>query len=30
MEFAKYAPVPRNVQDDMVKKYQEKKAKEAK
>ena len=30
MEFFKYAPVPRNVQDDMVKKYQEKKAKENK
>jgi elongation factor G len=30
MEFYKYAPVPRNVQDDMVKKYQEKKAKENK
>jgi elongation factor G len=30
MEFLKYAPVPRNVQEDMVKKYQEKKAKENK
>lgn len=30
MEFAKYSPVPRNVQEDMVKKYQEKKAKENK
>ena len=30
MEFAKYSPVPRNVQEDMVKKYQEKKAKEQK
>ncbi len=30
MEFLKYAPVPRNVQDDMVKKYQEKRAKENK
>jgi elongation factor G len=30
MEFLKYAPVPRNVQDEMVKKYQEKKAKENK
>jgi elongation factor G len=28
MEFLKYAAVPKNVQDDMVKKYQEKKAKE--
>jgi len=27
MEFAKYSPVPRNVQEEMVKKYQEKKAK---
>lgn len=30
MEFLKYAPVPRNVQEDMVKKYQEKRAKENK
>jgi elongation factor G len=30
MEFAKYSIVPRNVQEDMVKKYQEKKAKESK
>lgn len=30
MEFLKYAPVPRNVQEEMVKKYQEKKAKEQK
>jgi elongation factor G len=30
MEFMKYAPVPRNVQEEMVKKYQEKKAKENK
>ena len=30
MEFAKYSIVPRNVQDEMIKKYQEKKAKEAK
>lgn len=30
MEFLKYAPVPRNVQEEMVKKYQEKKAKESK
>jgi len=30
MEFAKYAPVPRNIQEDMVKKYQEKRAKESK
>ncbi len=30
MEFAKYSPVPRNVQEEMVKKYQEKKAKDAK
>lgn len=29
MEFLKYAPVPRSVQEDMVKKYQEKKAKES-
>ena len=28
MEFFKYAAVPKNVQEDMVKKYQEKKAKE--
>ncbi|MGK5086285.1 elongation factor G [Bdellovibrionota bacterium FG-2] len=30
MEFAKYAAVPRNLQDEMVKKYQEKRAKEGK
>jgi elongation factor G len=30
MEFLKYSPVPRNVQEEMVKKYQEKKAKENK
>jgi len=30
MEFLKYSPVPRNVQEDMIKKYQEKKAKESK
>src|SRR5471032_1114457 len=30
MEFAKYSPVPRNVQEEMVKKYQEQKAKDAK
>lgn len=30
MEFKKYSPVPRNVQEDMVKKYQEKRAKENK
>lgn len=30
MEFAKYAPVPRNIQEELVKKYQEEKAKEAK
>ena len=30
MEFLKYSPVPRNVQEDMIKKYQEKKAKETK
>ena len=30
MEFSKYSPVPRNVQEDMVKKYQEKRAKENK
>jgi len=30
MEFAKYSVVPRNVQEEMVKKYQEKKAKENK
>jgi elongation factor G len=28
MEFKKYSPAPRNVQDELVKKYQEKKAKE--
>ncbi|MCM2324232.1 MAG: elongation factor G [Oligoflexia bacterium] len=30
MEFLKYSPVPRNVQEEMVKKFQEKKAKESK
>jgi len=30
MEFLKYAPVPRNVQDELVKKYQEKRAAENK
>lgn len=30
MEFLKYSPVPRNVQEEMVKKFQEKKAKEGK
>ena len=30
MEFLKYSPVPRNVQDEMIKKHQEKKAKENK
>lgn len=30
MEFAKYAPVPKNIQEEMMKKYQEKKAKENK
>jgi elongation factor G len=30
MEFAKYSIVPRNVQEEMVKKYKEQKAKEAK
>lgn len=30
MEFLKYAPVPRNIQEEMVKKHQEKKAKESK
>ena len=30
MEFAKYSIVPRNVQDEMIKKYKEQKAKEAK
>ena len=30
MEFLKYSAVPRNVQDEMIKKHQEKKAKEAK
>jgi elongation factor G len=29
MEFLKYSPAPRNVQDELVKKHQEKKAKEA-
>jgi elongation factor G len=29
MEFQKYSAAPRNVQDELVKKYQEKKAKEA-
>jgi elongation factor G len=30
MEFARYAPVPKSVQEELIKKYQEKKAKEAK
>jgi elongation factor G len=30
MEFAKYAPCPRNIQDELVKKYQEKRAAENK
>jgi elongation factor G len=30
MEFLKYSAVPRNVQEEMVKKYQEKRAKESK
>lgn len=30
MEFSRYAPVPRNVQDELVKKYQEKRAAENK
>lgn len=30
MEFAKYSPVPRNIQDEMVKKYQERRAAENK
>ena len=30
MEFQKYSPVPRNVQEEMIKKYQEQKAKENK
>ncbi len=30
MEFLKYSAVPRNVQEDMIKKYQEKRAKEGK
>jgi elongation factor G len=30
MEFMKYSAVPRNVQEEMMKKYQEKKAKEQK
>ena len=30
MEFMKYSPVPKNVQEEMVKKYQEKRAKENK
>ena len=30
MEFLKYAAVPRNVQDELVKKYQEKRAAENK
>lgn len=30
MEFARYSPVPRNIQDEMVKKYQEKRAAESK
>ena len=30
MEFSRYAPVPRNLQDELVKKYQEKKAAENK
>ena len=30
MEFLKYGPVPKGVQEEMVRKYQEKRAKEAK
>ncbi len=30
MEFLKYSIVPRNVQEEMIKKYQEKRAKEGK
>jgi elongation factor G len=30
MEFSRYSPVPRNVQDELVKKYQEKRAAENK
>ncbi|NJM10252.1 MAG: elongation factor G, partial [Bdellovibrionaceae bacterium] len=30
MEFAKYAPVPRNIQEDLVKKYEKQRAEEAK
>jgi elongation factor G len=30
MEFAKYAPVPRNIQDELAKKYQEQRAAEKK
>lgn len=29
MEFLKYSPVPRNIQEEMIKKYKEKKAKES-
>ena len=30
MEFSRYAPVPRNIQDKLVKEYEKKKAEEAK
>ena len=30
MEFAKYSPVPRNVQEELVKKYEKQRAEEAK
>lgn len=30
MEFSKYSPVPRNIQEEMIKKYQEKRAQDAK
>ena len=30
MEFARYAPVPRNIQEELAKKYQEQRAKENK
>jgi elongation factor G len=30
MEFAKYAPVPRNIQEELVKKYEKQRAEEAK
>jgi elongation factor G len=30
MEFAKYSPVPRNIQEELVKKYEKQRAEDAK